>query len=116
MNFLDVAKDSNAGVGTRAEAAKDAVGDKAKETKHTVRLIPNRVTWSFAVANLPVLTGLVNDVVVTLSSVHNPFGDKYHVSYINIEGGQLVDNIWWCRNGKAVLDYGMAHGNKLHTC
>ena len=33
---IDVAKDSNAGVGTRAEAAKDAAGDKANEMKHTV--------------------------------------------------------------------------------
>lgn len=36
--FAEVAKDSDAGMGTRAEAAKDAVGDKAKETKHTVRV------------------------------------------------------------------------------
>ena len=29
-----VAKDSNASVGTRASAAKDALSDKASETKH----------------------------------------------------------------------------------
>lgn len=33
---IDVAKDSNAGLDTRATAAKDAVGDKVNETKHTV--------------------------------------------------------------------------------
>jgi Glucose-repressible protein Grg1 len=33
-----VAKDSNADVGTRATAAKDAVGDKFSETKDSVRL------------------------------------------------------------------------------
>ncbi|KAI6782929.1 glucose-repressible protein [Emericellopsis cladophorae] len=31
----EVAKDSNAPVGTRASAAKDAVGDKAEEQKHS---------------------------------------------------------------------------------
>ncbi|KAL2044579.1 hypothetical protein ABVK25_012356 [Lepraria finkii] len=31
----NVAKDSDASVGTRAEATKDAVGDKANEIKHT---------------------------------------------------------------------------------
>ena len=31
-----VAKDDNASIGTRASAAKDAVGDKADETKHSV--------------------------------------------------------------------------------
>jgi hypothetical protein len=30
----NVAKDSNASLGTRASAAKDAVGDKASETSH----------------------------------------------------------------------------------
>ena len=30
----NVAKDSNASLGTRASAAKDALGDKASETKH----------------------------------------------------------------------------------
>ncbi|KAH7152402.1 glucose repressible protein Grg1 [Dactylonectria estremocensis] len=30
----EVAKDSNASLGTRASAAKDAVGDKAKESGH----------------------------------------------------------------------------------
>lgn len=33
---LGVAKDSNASAGTRASAGMDAVGDKAKEMKHTV--------------------------------------------------------------------------------
>lgn len=33
----EVAKDSNAPAGTRAEAAKDAVSDKASETTHSVR-------------------------------------------------------------------------------
>jgi len=32
-----VAKDSDAPVGTRASAAKDALGDKAKETKHDAK-------------------------------------------------------------------------------
>ncbi|KAL2038907.1 hypothetical protein N7G274_008247 [Stereocaulon virgatum] len=31
----NVAKDSNASMGTRAEAAKDATGDKMNEMKHT---------------------------------------------------------------------------------
>ena len=35
-SLLAVAKDSNASVGTRAEAAKDAAGDKVDETKHSV--------------------------------------------------------------------------------
>ncbi|KAK3903760.1 glucose-repressible protein Grg1 [Staphylotrichum tortipilum] len=30
----DVAKDSNAGIGTRLQAAGDAIGDKADEMKH----------------------------------------------------------------------------------
>lgn len=30
----EVAKDSNASLGTRAEAAKDAIGDKMDESKH----------------------------------------------------------------------------------
>ncbi|PHH71817.1 hypothetical protein CDD82_6327 [Ophiocordyceps australis] len=30
----DIAKDSNASIGDRATAAKDALGDKANETKH----------------------------------------------------------------------------------
>ncbi|KAM7204342.1 Glucose-repressible protein Grg1 [Rhypophila sp. PSN 637] len=30
----EVAKDSNAGVGTRLQAAGDAIGDKASESKH----------------------------------------------------------------------------------
>ena len=33
----NVAKDSNASLGTRGEAAKDAIGDKLDETKHSVR-------------------------------------------------------------------------------
>ncbi len=33
-----VAKDSNAGLGDRASAAKDALGNKAEETKHDVSL------------------------------------------------------------------------------
>ncbi|KAK9415793.1 putative Glucose-repressible protein Grg1 [Seiridium unicorne] len=33
----EVAKDSNASVGTRASAAKDAVGDKANETGHSAK-------------------------------------------------------------------------------
>ncbi|RCI08672.1 hypothetical protein L249_4879 [Ophiocordyceps polyrhachis-furcata BCC 54312] len=33
----EVAKDSNAGVGTRVSAAKDALGDKAQETKHDAK-------------------------------------------------------------------------------
>ena len=36
MFCSETAKDSSAGVGTRAEAAKDAVGDKATEAKHSV--------------------------------------------------------------------------------
>ncbi|CAF9938432.1 Glucose-repressible protein [Imshaugia aleurites] len=32
----NVAKDSDASAGTRAEAAKDAVGDKANEVKHSI--------------------------------------------------------------------------------
>ncbi|KAI0136238.1 glucose repressible protein Grg1 [Xylariales sp. AK1849] len=32
-----VAKDSNASTGTRASAAKDAVSDKASETKHDAK-------------------------------------------------------------------------------
>ena len=36
MYSLDIAKDSDASVGTRAEAGKDAVGDKANELKHKV--------------------------------------------------------------------------------
>ena len=36
MSSTDVAKDSDAGIGTRAEATKDMATDKAKETKHTV--------------------------------------------------------------------------------
>jgi len=32
-----VAKDDNASVGTRASAAKDAVGDKADESKHDLK-------------------------------------------------------------------------------
>ena len=39
LTTLDVAKDSDAGIGTRASAAKDAVEDKGKETKHTVCII-----------------------------------------------------------------------------
>jgi len=31
----NVAKDSDASLGTRAEAAKDAAGDKVSETKHS---------------------------------------------------------------------------------
>ena len=34
--IIDIAKDDNASVGTRAEAGKDAVGDKANELKHKV--------------------------------------------------------------------------------
>ncbi|KAL8832748.1 MAG: hypothetical protein Q9191_000085 [Dirinaria sp. TL-2023a] len=34
----NVAKDSDASLGTRAEAAKDAVGDKIDEQKHDVSL------------------------------------------------------------------------------
>lgn len=34
-----VAKDSDASLGTRASAAKDALGDKADETSHGVRYI-----------------------------------------------------------------------------
>ena len=34
---IGVAKDSDASIGTRAEAAKDATGDKMNEMKHTVR-------------------------------------------------------------------------------
>ncbi|ORY64796.1 glucose-repressible protein Grg1 [Pseudomassariella vexata] len=33
----EVAKDSNASTGTRASAAKDAVGDKVEETTHSVK-------------------------------------------------------------------------------
>ncbi|KAK1993051.1 glucose-repressible protein [Colletotrichum falcatum] len=33
----NVAKDSDAGVGTRLSAAKDAVGDKMDETKHDAK-------------------------------------------------------------------------------
>ncbi|KAK7427954.1 hypothetical protein QQZ08_005567 [Neonectria magnoliae] len=33
----EVAKDSNASIGTRASAAKDAVGDKAKESGHDTK-------------------------------------------------------------------------------
>ncbi|KAJ4145572.1 hypothetical protein LMH87_004420 [Akanthomyces muscarius] len=33
----EVAKDSNAGVGTRLGAAKDAMGDKAKESGHDAK-------------------------------------------------------------------------------
>ncbi|CAJ0554185.1 Ff.00g126970.m01.CDS01 [Fusarium sp. VM40] len=33
----NVAKDSNAGIGTRASAAKDALGDKANEEKHDTK-------------------------------------------------------------------------------
>jgi hypothetical protein len=32
-----VAKDSNAGIGTRASAAKDAVGDKVDESTHSAK-------------------------------------------------------------------------------
>ncbi|KAL8951393.1 MAG: hypothetical protein Q9222_002643, partial [Ikaeria aurantiellina] len=32
----EVAKDNDASIGTRASAAKDAIGDKAGETKHDV--------------------------------------------------------------------------------
>ncbi|KAF7552570.1 hypothetical protein G7046_g7371 [Stylonectria norvegica] len=32
-----VAKDSNAGIGTRASAAKDALGDKVDESKHDAK-------------------------------------------------------------------------------
>ncbi|KAM0204352.1 hypothetical protein ACHAPA_005655 [Fusarium lateritium] len=33
----EVAKDSNANVGTRASAAKDAIGDKVNEEKHDTK-------------------------------------------------------------------------------
>ncbi|KAF5573139.1 putative glucose repressible Grg1 [Fusarium pseudoanthophilum] len=33
----EVAKDSNAGIGTRASAAKDAASDKMDETKHSAK-------------------------------------------------------------------------------
>ncbi|KAF5602800.1 glucose-repressible [Fusarium pseudocircinatum] len=33
----EVAKDSNAGIGTRASAAKDAASDKVDETKHSAK-------------------------------------------------------------------------------
>ncbi|KAF4981121.1 hypothetical protein FZEAL_3028 [Fusarium zealandicum] len=33
----EVAKDSNASIGTRAGAAKDAIGDKANESKHSTK-------------------------------------------------------------------------------
>ncbi|KIX10545.1 uncharacterized protein Z518_01628 [Rhinocladiella mackenziei CBS 650.93] len=36
----NVAKDSDAPLGTRADAAKDAVGDKLDESKHSVCLAP----------------------------------------------------------------------------
>lgn len=36
--WAEIAKDSNVGVGDRASAAKDAVGNKLDETKHDVRL------------------------------------------------------------------------------
>lgn len=36
----EVAKDSNAPAGTRAEAAKDAASDKVSETTHSVRPMP----------------------------------------------------------------------------
>merc|ERR1712130_803199 len=37
-----VAKDSDASIGTRASAAKDAIGDKAQEKKHGARARPTR--------------------------------------------------------------------------
>lgn len=40
----EVAKDDDASLGTRATAAKDAVGDKAGEVKHSVRPGPFRLT------------------------------------------------------------------------
>ncbi|KAH7008132.1 glucose repressible protein Grg1 [Ilyonectria destructans] len=33
----EVAKDSNASIGTRASAAKDAIGDKSKESGHDAK-------------------------------------------------------------------------------
>lgn len=36
LSALDVAKDNNASLGTRASAAKDALGDKVDEQKHEV--------------------------------------------------------------------------------
>lgn len=38
MRDAEVAKDSDASLGTRATAAKDAVGDKFDEEKHSVRI------------------------------------------------------------------------------
>ncbi len=35
-----VAKDSDASLGTRASAAKDALGDKADQSQHSVRFHP----------------------------------------------------------------------------
>ncbi|KAK4173109.1 glucose-repressible protein encoded by the PaGrg1 protein [Triangularia setosa] len=38
----EVAKDSNAGVGTRLQAAGDAIGDKADEKKHDMSAETNK--------------------------------------------------------------------------
>jgi len=46
MSFAGVAKDSNASIGTRASAAKDALGDKAEQHGHEVS--------SFALARTPI--------------------------------------------------------------
>lgn len=40
MDVPEVAKDSNQGIGERATAAKDAVGNKMDETKHEVGILP----------------------------------------------------------------------------
>lgn len=43
---IEIAKDSNVGVGDRATAAKDALGNKIDETKHDVSPFPRPIMCS----------------------------------------------------------------------
>lgn len=42
-----MAKDSDAGIGTHANAAKDALKDKSKEEKHDAKADAHKGNWGF---------------------------------------------------------------------
>lgn len=70
MTAIEVAKDSNASVGTRAEAAKDAAGDKVKETKNSVSCLVQR-PWVMYEYNTNLAIDIRDSIptpIVTLSS------------------------------------------------
>lgn len=48
---IEIAKDSNLGIGDRANAAKDALGNKVDETKHDV-ILPSLLSFVVIHTNL----------------------------------------------------------------